>query len=188
MKKQKNLIFLVVIFLVIGFAYYAYNSLNVSPAEVSSDNKSDSSLDDKPDAPDFKVYDKDNNEVNLSDFKGEYIVINFWASWCSPCRAEMDHFQEAYDKYSEKGVKFFMINATDGDRETVQTASEYFKENSYDMDIYFDVDFDASINYSVRSLPTTFFIDKDGKVIAYKLGTFEKDLLFDSIDSLIGEK
>lgn len=204
MINNKNLFFIILILVILTLAYYGYNSLN-STSNLSNSNtqnntssngtsepqdsdKSDSSDNaDDSKVPDFKVYDIDNNPVNLSEFENQAIVINFWASWCPPCRAEMDYFQEAYETYSEKGVKFFMINSTDGKRETVETASEYFKENDYTMDMYFDLDFDASQNYGVRSLPMTFFVKKDGTLANYHLGSLDKDSLFANIDDLIGE-
>ena len=73
-------------------------------------------------APDFTVYDLDGNEVHLSDFIGKPVVLNFWASWCSPCKMEMPDFNEKYLEIGEE-VQFLIINMTDGSRETVETAS-----------------------------------------------------------------
>lgn len=204
MINNKNLFFIILILVILTLAYYGYNNLNSTsnlsnsntPNNTSSDGTSEPQDSDKSDSsdnaddskvPDFKVYDINNNPVNLSEFENQAIVINFWASWCPPCREEMDYFQEAYEAYSEKGVKFFMINSTDGERETVETASEYFKENDYTMDMYFDLDFDASQSYGVRSLPMTFFVKKDGTLANYHLGSLDKDSLFANIDDLIGE-
>ncbi len=192
MKNNKFWIIGIVAILVITGAYYAYNTLSagldpdkleqITPDTAPPETDANSA---KILAPDFKVYDIENKEVNLYDFTSQPIVINFWASWCPPCRAEMDYFQEAFDFYSEKGVKFFMINATDGDRETIETATKYFTENSYTMDLYFDLDFNASQKYDVRSLPMTFFIDSKGNMVNYHLGTTDKDTLFKNIDSLV---
>lgn len=195
---KKNILILVLIVFIIGGAYTAYSSLirNVDTSDIPQNNSTEGTSNEqtienqKNTVPDFTVSDINGDIVSLKDFENQPIVINFWASWCPPCREEMSHFQEAYDTYSEKGVKFFMINSTDGERETVETATEYFNKNNYTMDIYFDTkenDFNASISYGVRSLPTTFFINKDGSLSEYKLGSLDKDTLFSSIENIIGE-
>ena len=78
-------------------------------------------------APDFTVYDLDGNPVSLSDYFGKPIVLNFWASWCGPCKMELPDFQETYDELGGD-VQFLIVNLTDGSRETVETASAYLKE------------------------------------------------------------
>lgn len=80
-------------------------------------------------APDFTVYDLDGNEVHLSDFIGKSIVLNFWASWCSPCKMEMPDFNEKYLEIGEE-VQFLIINMTDGSRETIETASAFIVERA----------------------------------------------------------
>ena len=81
-------------------------------------------------APDFIVYDSEGNEVALSDFLGQPVVLNFWASWCGPCKSEMPDFQEVYEEYGEE-VQFLMVNLTDGSQETVESASDYIANNGY---------------------------------------------------------
>ena len=78
-------------------------------------------------APDFTVLDREGNPVKLSDFAGKPVVLNFWASWCGPCKSEMPDFQEAYEKYDGE-VVFIMVNCTDGSRETMDTAMEFISE------------------------------------------------------------
>lgn len=191
---KKNTLLLVLIVLIIGGAYATYSSLsaNAPTSDIPQNNSTEENTEEQKTntAPDFTVSDINGNTVSLKDFENQPVIINFWASWCPPCREEMSHFQEAYDTYSEKGVKFFMINATDGERETIETAAEYFNENNYTMDIYFDTkdnDFSASRSYGIRSLPSTFFINKDGSISDYKIGSLDKDTLFSAIENIIGE-
>lgn len=197
---KKNIFLLVLIVLVLGGAYIAYSTLspNVNTSDIPNDNSIESESESTNTetenlqniAPDFIVSDINGDNLSLKDFENQPIVINFWASWCPPCREEMGHFQEAYDTYSKKGVKFFMINATDGERETLETATKYFNEHNYTMDIYFDTkdnDFSASRSYGIRSLPTTFFINKDGSISDYRIGSLDKNTLFSAIENIIGE-
>ena len=82
------------------------------------------------DAPDFTVYDREGNPVRLSDYAGKPVVLNFWASWCPPCKSEMPDFHAAYEELGDQ-VQFLMVNATDGSRETVDTAASFIQEQGY---------------------------------------------------------
>ena len=112
-------------------------------------------------APDFTVLDESGNEVSLSDFVGKPVVLNFWASWCGPCKVEMPDFNEAYLEYQDD-IHFLMVNLTDGSRETMETALNHVEEQGYSFPIYYDTESDAAITYSIRSIPTTYFIDANG--------------------------
>lgn len=134
-------------------------------------------------APDFTVYDSDGNEVLLSEYFGKPIVLNFWASWCSPCQMEMPDFHEKYLEIGED-VQFLMINMTDGSRETVEIASEFIEEKGYTFPVFYDTKSDAAMTYGAYSLPTTFFIDADGYVIAQASGAIDGTTLQRGIDMI----
>ena len=133
--------------------------------------------------PDFVVYDLDGKEVHLTDFFGKPIVLNFWASWCGPCKSEMPDFNEVYQELGEE-VQFLMINMTDGDRETVEIASEFVAEQGYTFPVFYDTDQNAAITYGVYSLPTTLFIDAEGYLTAYAPGAIPRESLLQGIDMI----
>ena len=135
-------------------------------------------------APDFSVVDADGNEVKLSDFFGKPIVLNFWASWCGPCKSEMPDFDEAYRELGED-IQFLMVNMTDGDRETVEVAKAFIADAGYSFPVYYDVNFDAAITYGVSSLPTTYFIDGQGNLVAYGKGAMSAETLQKGIDMIM---
>ena len=120
-------------------------------------------------APDFTVYDYDGKPVKLSDMRGKPVVINFWASWCPPCKAEMPDFEEMYKKYGDE-IVFMMVNMTDGDRETVELAKKHVENNKFTFPVYFDTEMSAAYTYYVTSLPATYFIDADGNLITHAIG------------------
>ena len=134
-------------------------------------------------APDFTVYDGDGNAVHLSDFKGKPVVLNFWASWCGPCKMEMPDFNEKYQELGED-IQFLMVNMTDGDRETVEIASEFVAGQGYSFPVFYDTAQHAAMVYGVYSLPTTFFIDAEGYPVAYAAGAIDSDALQQGIDMI----
>ena len=131
-------------------------------------------------APDFTVYDQDGNPVSLSDFFGTPIVLNFWASWCGPCKMELPDFQEVYDEVGSD-VQFLIINMTDGNRETVETASAYLEGQSYTFPAYYDTQFSAAMAYGVSAIPCTYFIDARGCAVARSTGAIDAQTLLEGI-------
>lgn len=135
---------------------------------------------------DFTVLDASKKDFKLSSAFGKPIILNFWASWCPPCKSEMPEFQKAYEQYGSE-VQFIMVNLTDGERETIDTASAFVKKQGYTFPVYFDVNQDAAYAYQISSIPATYFIDKDGKVAGSVQGMLDKDTLKKGIDLIIGK-
>lgn len=124
---------------------------------------------------DFTVTDYDGNQVNLSDYKGKPIVLNFWATWCYYCKVEMPDFNEAYKKYPD--VQFLMLNATGTNGETVESAKSYVEQEGYEFNVLFDENNNGLRKFGISSFPTTVFIDKDGNVVTGRVGMLTMDAL-----------
>lgn len=144
----------------------------------------DTSSESKNLAPNFTVYDMEGNEVNLTDFFGKPIIINFWASWCGPCKMEMPDFNEAYETYKDE-IEFLMVNMTDGSRETIEVASSFIAESGYTFPVYYDTDYSAAITYSVSSLPTSYFLNAEGELVTYARGAINGATLEKGIDMIL---
>ena len=137
-------------------------------------------------APDFTMLDMEGNEVKLSDFFGTPIVLNFWASWCPPCKAELPDFEEACKRYEGK-VTFLMVNLTDGQRETVEVAKSYIASQGYTFPVYFDTKYEAAYTYGVSSIPQTYFINADGSLEARATGMLSAAQLEKGIGMIYSE-
>lgn len=188
MKKKKWLICLLIAIIVLATANLAYHRLSTTYAQSDSEKESteeqsiNATTQDKAD--DFTVYDKNKNEVNLSDYTGKPLIVNFWASWCPPCKREMPYFQKALTKYRKKAT-FLMINETDGGRETMDTAQAFLKDNGYKMNVLFDLDGDAANTYNIMYLPRTLFIDKNGNIVEDHVGELTETELTNAIEKLL---
>lgn len=152
--------------------------------EPPAQEDSDDTQSDIPQAPDFTVVDADGNEVHLSDFLGTPVVLNFWASWCGPCKSEMPDFDDAAARLAGQ-VQFLLINMTDGSRETLESAQAYLEETGITAPAYFDTSYSAAIAYGVTSLPTTYFIDAQGGAVARAMGAIDADTLQKGIDMIL---
>lgn len=137
-------------------------------------------------AMDFTVYDIDGNTVKLSDFYGKPILLNFWATWCPPCKAELPDFDAVYADYGED-VVFMMVNMTDGSRDTVESASAFVSDNGYSFPVYFDRDLDAAYTYSASSIPMTVLIGADANIIGAQVGILTEEQLRTILDSVLAE-
>lgn len=193
MNSKKSLIILAaVLAAVIAIAGVAYGKLaekagvpdNITPAaEEKTEPAEDTDEIQKIKAMDFTVIDTEGNSVNLSEFEGKPVIINFWATWCGYCQMEMPDFEEKFKEYG-KEIHFLMLNVTDGNRETVDTAKEYISEAGYTFPVYFDTELDAANTYGAYSLPMTIFIDAEGYGIAQATGMINSELLQKGIDMI----
>ena len=136
-------------------------------------------------APDFTVYDAEGNPVKLSDFQGKPVLLNFWASWCGPCKMEMPEFQDFFDMYGDQ-VYFVIVNLTDGTRETVESASGYIAQEGYTFPVYYDTAMEGAYAYGVNAVPVSYFIDAEGNLQAWAQGALSAEMLQQGMDILLG--
>ena len=130
-------------------------------------------------APDFTMLDMDGNEVTLASFFGKPIVLNFWASWCGPCKMEMPEIQKFYEKYGEE-IHFLLVSVD----ESLDAAKTLISDSGYTFPVYFDTTSVGAYTYGASSIPLTFFIDAEGNLTAYYMGAMSESILQQGVDMI----
>lgn len=121
--------------------------------------------------PDLKTKDIIGNEVSLSDYYGKVIILNFWAQWCGPCVEEMPYFQNLHERVKDSDIVVITINVGES-RESVK---EFISTNNYTFITLLDIDKKLSNTLSIRSIPSTFILNKNGEIVGSKLGSHKWD-------------
>lgn len=125
-------------------------------------------------APAFSLKDKDGNTVTLESLKGKVVVLNFWATWCAPCRAEIPDFKNVYTKYKDKGVEIIGVSL---DQKGWKVIRPFLKKWDINYPVLLGGAKIAQAYGNVRSIPTTYIIDRDGMVVDGHIGTMSEKLL-----------
>ncbi|MEE9613704.1 MAG: TlpA disulfide reductase family protein [Thermodesulfobacteriota bacterium] len=123
------------------------------------------------DAPPFSIRGVDGKKVTLDDFKGKVVFLNFWATWCPPCKEELPAMEALHKKLADKGLAVVAMN----DYEPRQKVLDFLAETPYTFTVLIDEEGGASERYRALVLPTTFIIDREGKVIGRAYGVRDWD-------------
>ncbi len=132
--------------------------------------------------PDFSFVDDREQSHLISEWKGKNLVVVFWASWCEDCSRQMpmmSQYEKLAKEYGE--ITFLYINKTDGSRETMERAKEYFDALSLEGELYYDTSLQAYDMLGLHNIPTTLFINKEGKITAWSSSQIEKTGIFEAL-------
>ncbi len=179
MKNKKFLILLAALALLIGGATAGYRILS---SDYSPDTPSAAESQTTA-APDFIVLDENGENTKLSDHAGKPVIVNFWATWCGPCKSELPAFDAAYRTYGDE-ITFMMVNLTDGSRETESHVKSFVAEHGYTFPVYYDTLSSAANAYWVSAVPVTYFIDSSGNIVQSYMGAMSAETLEQLIDML----
>ena len=128
-------------------------------------------LDEAPAAPDFSLLDMDGTVYRLSAYRGQIVVVNFWATWCPPCREEMPSMQRAWEQLRPDGIVMLGINVG----EDADTIFQFTADYPVDFPLPMDIDSAVTGQWPVRGLPTTFVVDPAGRLVYQAIGSREWD-------------
>lgn len=134
-------------------------------------------------APNFTLTTLDGKTVKLSDYQGKKVILNFWATWCPPCRAEMPHMQNYYEDFAEdEGVEILAVNLTDGD--TREKVEDFVADYGLTFPILMDEEGMAGKTYQAVTIPTSYMIDTSGKIQHKIVGPMDDQMIADYISNL----
>ena len=136
-------------------------------------------------APDFSVRTLEGKQIKLTEFKGKVVLLNFWATWCPPCRAEMPSIETLYQRYKPKASFQILAVSVQEEPSVVKT---FLEQNPYSFPIALDPNGEAAQLYGIRGIPTTFIIDQKGTLQGALVGgkDWATPQVYDLIDALLG--
>ncbi len=111
-------------------------------------------------APNFTLQARNGSEVSLADLRGDVVMINFWATWCGPCREEMPHLEALHQRYSDLGFTLLGVNVEEDSR----LSDQFLAETPVTFDILFDPENGVSELYDVVAMPSTVLVDREGNM------------------------
>ncbi len=135
-------------------------------------------------APEFSLPALDGRQVSLNDLRGQIVLINFWATWCPPCRAEMPEIQALYESHRGQNFTVLAINQAEDDR----SASQFAQQLRLTFPILLDRDGAIARQYQLQALPTSFFIDRDGVIRAASLGQMNRAYMEAELAKLLEQR
>ena len=162
-------------------------------AQTSNEGTTSNSNSDKTPAIDFELKDQYGKTHKLSDYKGKVVFLNFWATWCPPCKMEMPDIQKIYEKYEKQGEKSEVVVLSVAapntqDEKDIDGIKEFLKENGYTYPVLMDDGGYTFGAYRISSLPTTFMIDKEGNVFGFIQGGLTQEAMESIIEQTITGK
>lgn len=134
-------------------------------------------------APDFELTTLEGEPIRLSELQGKKVILNFWATWCPPCKAEMPHMQNFYEDYAEtENVEIVAVNLTSGDREA--SVEEFVKDYGLTFPIPMDVEGEVGQKFQAVTIPTSYIIDTNGLIQHKIVGPMDETMIQDFVSNI----
>ncbi|MFC0298351.1 TlpA disulfide reductase family protein [Geobacillus jurassicus] len=183
---MRKIVVVLVLLVLAGWAVYDTLSNQVaSPVEDGTQHESEivEGIEVGNQAPDFALRTLDGKEVRLSDLRGKRVIVNMWATWCPPCRAEMPDMQKFYERYKDEGVEIVAVNLTQSEKQLEQVA-RFIQEYGITFTVVLDEKGEVSRQYQAHAIPTSYLIDSQGIIRKKMIGPMSYDWLVDQMKSI----
>lgn len=181
---KKNIIIVALAVVLVAAIYLAYRTFGQVQGTLPDTQSQDSGdTESAGAAPDFTLTDLDGKKVSLSDFRGQYVYLNFWASWCSPCKGEMPDIEKMHKEFKEEGLVVLAVDMGEGKAEV----EEFIKSSGYTFRVLLDPDQSAAEKYGVTAIPASYFIDRDGNIAEKKVGALSEEQMRTIIQQMMTE-
>lgn len=134
-------------------------------------------------ASEFELLDLTGTPIKLSDLKGKIVILNFWATWCPPCREEMPHMQSFYEKNKDSDIEILAVNLTNADAGQ-QAVEKFVQDYELTFPVLLDEDGYVGMTYEIMTIPTSYIIDKEGRIFQKVIGSIDEQTLTDMVNTL----
>ncbi|WP_434512770.1 TlpA disulfide reductase family protein [Desulfitobacterium sp. AusDCA] len=165
----------------IFWGFYSVEKPNSSSNSISSSSKLTVGIDEGNLAPDFELKTLDGNSIRLSSLKGKKVILNFWATWCPPCRSEMPDIEKFYVDQKDKGLEVLAVNLTNAEKNRADVAP-FLKSFGITFPVVLDEKGSIGELYDVYSIPASFIIDTQGVIQKKLVGP----MTYDSMKAMVG--
>ncbi len=182
---MKRIILISIITLLFGWAVYDFissedDTKNHSTQDDEITNTSEVGLDLGKLAPEFELETLTGETVRLSDYRGKSVIVNFWATWCPPCRAEIPDFQKLYDNHD---VVILAVNLTQSEK-SGEHVTEFVDDFEMTFPVLMDEEANVSTTYKIKAYPTSYMIDSDGHIQFSAMGAMNYDLMVQQLERM----
>lgn len=176
---KKNMIAILFLIGLIGYGIYDYmkeSSSESAQTTVLGTEDVEVGIQKGQLAPDFELVDLQGNPVKLSDFKGKRVLLNFWATWCPPCRVEMPHMQKFYDDYQSEDVVILGVNMTYTESH-LSDVQKFLNVGQFTFPIVLDEDGEVMMDFQVMAYPTSYLLDSSGVIQDKFVGAMSYEIM-----------